>query len=248
MSAEKEYKVELSKFLQCAPDQLFLYWKGRIALYAALKAMGIQSGDEVILPAFTCVVVPNAIIYLGAKPIYVDIDQSTLNTTLDNIQSVISERTKCILIQNTFGLSSQVDEIVAFAKNKGIYTIEDCTHGFGGMYQNAPNGSRSDCSFYSSQWNKPFSTGVGGILLVNNRALIEPIETLNQYLQKPGFKARFMLRVLIFLYKYLITDRSYWVLIRMYRFLSKTGLVIGSSSNDEITSTKRFKCTGKRRC
>lgn len=238
MNKEEEYKIALSQFLACKSDQVFLYWKGRVALYAALKAMGIGKGDEVILPAFTCVVVPNAILYLGATPVYVDVDRKSLNTNLERIKSVVTERTKCILIQNTFGLSSEVDEIAAYGKERGIFTIEDCTHGFGGTYHGKPNGSRSDCSFYSSQWNKPFSTGVGGILLVNNRELLNEIQNVNTSLLHPGLKSRFMLRILIFLYKYLITDRTYWFLVKFYRLLSKVGLVIGSSSNDEITSTK----------
>lgn len=238
MTKEEEYKIALSHFLDCKSDQIFLYWKGRVALYAALKAMGIGKGDEVILPAFTCVVVPNAILYLGATPIYVDIDRSTLNTDLQQIKNVVTERTKCILIQNTFGLSSEVEEITAYGKERGIYTIEDCTHGFGGTYHGKPNGSRSDCSFYSSQWNKPFSTGVGGILLVNNRDLLDKIENVNTTLLHPGLKSRFMLRILIFLYKYILTDTTYWFLVKFYRLLSKVGLVIGSSTNDEITSTK----------
>lgn len=238
MNKEEEYKIALSQFLACKSDQVFLYWKGRVALYAALKAMGIGKGDEVILPAFTCVVVPNAILYLEATPVYVDVDRSSLNTNLERIKSVVTERTKCILIQNTFGLSSEVEEIAAYGKERGIYTIEDCTHGFGGTYHGKPNGSRSDCSFYSSQWNKPFSTGVGGILLVNNRDLLNEIQKVNTSLLHPGLKSRFMLRVLIFLYKYLITDTTYWFLVKFYRLLSKVGLVIGSSSNDEITSTK----------
>ena len=77
------YKIELSRILNCNPQNLFLYWKGRVALYAALKSIGIKENDEIILPAFTCVVVPNAILYLKAKPVYVEIDLE--NYSLVNI-------------------------------------------------------------------------------------------------------------------------------------------------------------------
>ena len=166
-----KYKTELSAFLNVKKDAISLYWKGRVALYTALKSMGISKGDEVIIPAFTCVVVPNAIIYLGATPIYVDIEEQNLCTTKNLIEKKITHKTKCIVIQNMLGLSNEVDEIVLLAKKHGLYTIEDCTHGFGGKYNGLYNGLKSDCSFYSSQWNKPFSTGVGGILLVNNQNL-----------------------------------------------------------------------------
>jgi dTDP-4-amino-4,6-dideoxygalactose transaminase len=238
VNPEKRYKEALADFIGCKPDQFFLFWKGRVALYAALKAIGIQPGDEVIVPAFTCVVVPNAIIYLGAHPVYVDIDPKTLNTSLDLIRKAVTPKTKCILIQNTFGLSSEVDEIIAFAKEKQIPTIEDCTHGFGGMYKGKPNGVRSDFSFYSTQWNKPFSTGVGGILLVNNEAFLDGLRSLNEELVYPGVKSRIVLKLLIIFNKFFITDKTYWMLIRFYRFLSKTGLVVGSSSGEELNSPR----------
>ena len=66
-------KFGLAKYLGINEDCIHLYWKGRVGLYAILRSMGISKGDEVIIPAFTCVVVANAIIYCGAKPVYVDI-------------------------------------------------------------------------------------------------------------------------------------------------------------------------------
>jgi perosamine synthetase len=236
VSPELKYKQALADFIGCDADQFFLYWKGRVALYTALKAIGIQPGDEVVVPAFTCVVVPNAIIYLGAHPVYVDIDLKTLNTSLELIKKVVTPKTKCILIQNTFGLSSEVDEIINYSKELGLSTIEDCTHGFGGEYHGRPNGVRSDFSFFSSQWNKPFSTGVGGILLVNNLEFIDKINNINKELIYPGLKNRIMLKLLIMFNKFFITDWTYWILIRLYRFLSKTGLVVGSSSEGELSS------------
>jgi dTDP-4-amino-4,6-dideoxygalactose transaminase len=237
VNKEYHYKLTLAKSLESNPDQIFCYWKGRVALYTALKAIGVKEKDEVILPAFTCVVVPNAIIYLGAKPVYVDIDKESLNTTLSNIQAATTVKTKCILIQNTFGLSSEVDEIVAFAKSKGIVTIEDCTHGFGGTYRNRPNGVRSDFAFFSTQWNKPFSTGVGGFLLVNNLDYLKSVNEVNKLLIKPGFKKSIILKMLISFKKAFLGDRTYWFFLKLYRFLSKMGLVVGSSSGSEISST-----------
>ena len=129
---ELKYKTEIAKHLRASADDIFLYWKGRVALYAILKAMNIQEGDEVVLPAFTCVVVPNAIKYLGATPIYVDIDAKTYNFNLKQLESKITDKAKVIICQNTFGLSSNVEKVVDFAKMHNIKTIEDCTHGFGG--------------------------------------------------------------------------------------------------------------------
>ncbi|NMC27277.1 MAG: hypothetical protein GYA42_03935, partial [Syntrophomonadaceae bacterium] len=91
---EAEYRGRLAQYLECDPADIFLYWKGRVALYAILKAMGIGAGDEVILQAYTCVVVANAIIYLGATPVYVDIDPATYNLNIDLLEDKITDRTK----------------------------------------------------------------------------------------------------------------------------------------------------------
>lgn len=216
---------------------VFFYWKGRIALYALLKSMGIGKGDEVILPAFSCVVVPNAILYIGATPVYVDIEPDSYNASFKNIEAKVSPKTKLIICQNTFGLSVDVDAITDYAQRKGIYTIEDCTHGFGGSYNNKPNGSWCDAAFYSTQWNKPFSTGIGGISLLNNLKLQDKLEAINAGLIKPSFTEVQMLSALIFIRKNLVSTSNYWLLLKLYRWLSKYKLVIGSSGGDEITGT-----------
>ena len=76
-SLEYQFKQQLASYLDTTADHIYLYYKGRVALYAILQAMQVGKGDEVILPAFTCVVVPNAIKYLGATPVYTDIDPDT---------------------------------------------------------------------------------------------------------------------------------------------------------------------------
>ena len=120
MSLHEKYRSVLASYLGVQEEQVSLYWKGRVALYSVLKAMEIGPGDEVILPGFTCVVVPNAVMYLGATPVYVDINPSTLCCDTASIEQAITPKTKAILIQNMLGLSDQVDEIVAIAKKKGI--------------------------------------------------------------------------------------------------------------------------------
>jgi dTDP-4-amino-4,6-dideoxygalactose transaminase len=234
MNVELTYQSRIAEYLHVDAEQVSLYWKGRVALYTVLKAMGVGPGDEVVLPAFTCVVVPNAILYLGATPIYVDINPTVLCCSAEQIEQVLTPKTKAILIQNMLGLSFEVEEIVSLAKSRGIYTIEDCTHGFGGKHQGVFNGLRSDASFFSSQWNKPFSTGIGGMLVVNNRDLLQSINPLNSNLIKPSTKDQFILFILIWARTYLLKGFTYWTFLRMYRWLSKKGLVVGSSSASEL--------------
>jgi len=252
MKSTAQYQDAIASFLGIDSSRVFLYWKGRVALYAVLKAMRIGPGDEVILPAFTCVVVPNAILYLGAKPVYVDINPSTLCSHAAQIEAAITPSTKAILIQNMLGLSVEVPAIVAMAKAKQIYTIEDCTHGFGGSHQEVYYGLHSDAAFYSSQWNKPFSTGIGGMLVVNKLDLLPEIELVNAALITPSAKERFLLRILLFAKTYLLKGPTYWHLLKGYRWLSKKGWVVGSSSNQEMVGTDMppdyFKAMSKVQC
>jgi dTDP-4-amino-4,6-dideoxygalactose transaminase len=231
------YKKEIAAGLQASASQVSLYWKGRVALYAILKAMGVGKGDEVILPAYTCVVVPNAILYLGAIPVYVDINPATYNADIQSIKQARTARTKAVICQNTFGLSSQVDESALWTKENNIFSIEDCTHGYGGIYNNKPNGSYCDAAFYSTQWNKPFSTGVGGFALINNPSLSEKLQKVNQQLEAPGMKDVLMLKALLFVRKNILTPANYWRMVSLYRWLSKYNIVVGSSRGEEIRGT-----------
>lgn len=238
MSLENKYKAALAAHLACEPEQLALYWKGRVGLYAALRACGVGPGDEVIVQAFTCVVVANAIIYTGASPIYVDIKPDSFNASFEEIKKKVSEKTKVIITQNTFGLSTDLERIAAFCTAHSIICIEDCCHGFGGTYHGKSNGSFGDFAFYSTQWNKPFSTGIGGILRVNTPKYISKIEELNASACAPSLKEKWVLETLIRARRYFLNDLSYWTLIKLYRKLTAWKLVIGSSSPDEITAPK----------
>ena len=235
---DNSYKKVIASILKCNQDQVFFYWKGRVALYAILKAMGVQKDDEIILPAFTCVVVPNAILYLGAKPIYVDISPENYNINIDLLEKTITTRTKVIICQNTFGLSSNIEQMIQIAKRHNLFSIEDCTHGFSGYYNGNPNGSYCDAAFYSTQWNKPFSTGIGGFLVVNNQELINKIEQLEGKKIKPSLMDKTILAFLLFFNRYFVNRYTYWTMIKFYRFLSKNNLIIGSNQGGELCGVK----------
>ncbi len=235
---ERKYKESIASILNCEPENVFLYWKGRVALYAVLKAMGIKNGHEIILPAFTCVVVPNAVKYLNAKPIYVDISPDNYNMDVAKLEEAITAKTKVIICQNTFGLSSNIEKLTEIAKKHNLLTIEDCTHGFGGFYNGEPNGSYCDAAFYSSQWNKPFSTGIGGFLIINNESLIPKIKELEKEKIKPGFTNMLLLYLLLAFRRYFINDNTQHAFTNLYRLLSKHNLILGSSQGNELTGTK----------
>ena len=239
MSIESQlFKSRLSEYLNCEPDTLSLYWKGRVGLYGLLKSLGVNEGDEVILPAYTCVVVPNAIKYLKAKPIYIDVDPKTYNIDPTLIESSITEKTKIIIAQNTYGLSSDIDTIKVIADKYKLKIIEDCTHGFGGKYKDVFNGKNVDAAFFSSQWNKAFSTGIGGIVITTDDSIKHSINSFEESLNAPSFKDRAVLKLQLKLRDFLGYSSMYWSALKFYRFLTSNNIIVGSSAGEEITGVK----------
>jgi perosamine synthetase len=227
----------LGAFLATDSSRIFLFRKGRVALYALLKALGVKQGDEVILPAFTCVVVPNAIVYAGAKPVYVDIEPNTYNIDVSKISVKITGRTKIILAQNTFGLSPDMNAVMEIAIQNGLMVVEDCAHGFGGMYKGKQNGMLADASFYSSQWNKPFSTGIGGMCVVRDKNLAEKVHAIEAQAATPSRMQEMKLKALLYIRKNM-PPSMYWNALRYYRWMSSAGIVPGSSSKQELEDVR----------
>ena len=234
--AQIEFKEAIRVILKNPSIQVTTFWKGRVALYAILKAMGIERGDEVIMPAFTCVVVPNPVIYLGGVPVYVDIDPHTYNMDVNKIETRITKHTKFIIAQNTYGLSSDLDAVNSIAHRHHLTVIEDCAHGFGGYYKGKPNGTVAEAAFYSTQWNKPFSTGLGGIAVTRHQAVAKQLTEFERSYISPSFLEVSLLRVLYGIRTYLLTSQTYWAAIKLYRWLSKHNLILGSSQGEELQS------------
>lgn len=141
---------------------------GRSGFYAILKCLGIKDYDEVILQAFTTVALPNAIIWCGAKPIYIDIDEKTYNIDSKKIEEKITDRTKAIVIQHTFGNPADIDKILEIAKRHNLYVIEDCAHSLGAEYKNKKTGTFGDAAFFSFGRDKVISSVAGGMVVTNN--------------------------------------------------------------------------------
>ncbi|MFN6945110.1 MAG: DegT/DnrJ/EryC1/StrS family aminotransferase [Cytophagaceae bacterium] len=213
---------------------IYAFFKGRVALYAILKAIGVKARDEIILPGFTCVVVPNAIIYLGAKPVYVDINSETFNIDPQLIEEKITEKTKAIIAQHTFGIPADMDKILYIAKKHNLFVIEDSCHALGSKYKGKYVGSFGDAAFFSSQWSKPVTTGLGGWAVVNNSVIRDNMEKIVLEFQKPAVRENIMLRLQYLAYLMFSRPSLFWFAQNTYRALSKVGMTIGSSLPEEL--------------
>jgi perosamine synthetase len=232
------YRQAIAAYLDMPPEHVTLFWKGRVAFSAILEALGI-AGGEVLIPAFTCVVVPNAILYAGARPVYLEIEPVTFHVDLARLESRITPRTRAILAQNTFGLAPPMDELRAVAARRGLALIEDCAHGFGGTYRGRKNGTLADASFFSTQWNKPFSTGLGGIAVTGDPALAARLREIEGSVASPSARERATLGLLLNARAMLGRPEVFALAAAAYRALGRTGIVPGSSDSSEVAGTER---------
>lgn len=221
----------------------FYFFKGRVALYALLKAFGVGAGHRVLLPGYTCIVVPSAVRYLGAISEYTDIDMQSYNSLLPNYESVyarmVDEGTagslKAVIIQHTYGNPNRdTKAIVAWARQKGLYVIEDCAHANGVTIDGQPAGNFGDGAFFSTQWSKPFTTGMGGIAQLNNFNFADEMAALEDSAPSPGLKESLILALQLLAHKLLLRPGIYWFALNSQRALAKAGFFVGSSTTCEL--------------
>lgn len=153
-------------------SKIYFFNSGRSALYSILKSLGIGKEDEVIIQGFTCVAVPDPILWLGAVPIFADVDDS-LNINPDSLEKLITAKTKAIIVQHTFGIPAKLKKIKIIAQKYNIRVIEDCAHSIGGKYDSKLLGSFGDASFFSFGRDKIISSVFGGAAFLRNNKLAE---------------------------------------------------------------------------
>lgn len=146
---------------------------GTAALDAAIDALNIGPGDEVIMPTFTIISCIGQIIRSGAIPVLVDSDPVNWNMDVNAIESKITTRTKAIMVVHIFGLPVDIDPVLEIAKRHNLKVIEDAAQMHGQNYKGRPCGSFGDISTFSFYPNKHITTGEGGMIVTNSEKLAE---------------------------------------------------------------------------
>lgn len=216
-----------------------------MALYAILQALEIGPGDAVVVPGYTCVVVPSAVYFVGAKPLYADIDPATFNITLAEIERVSAgQPVRAVIVQHTYGLPADIGPIRRWATERGIFLIEDCCHALGSRYRDVTDanlelwtevGQLGDAAFFSSQWSKPIATGLGGWAISNNRETSAKLQLFAQEkCAPPALGEATQLALQVGLHKLLFRPSLYWKAQAALRWLAGRGLMVGSSNAAEL--------------
>lgn len=160
---------------------------GTTALHAALLSLGVGKGDEVITTPFTFIASANAILYTGATPVFVDIDEKTYNLNPTLIERKITKRTKAILTVHLFGLPADMEAINKIARKSNLLLIEDACQAHGAVIKNRKCGAIGDIGCFSFYPTKNMTTGEGGIITTNKKALWEKLKLIREH----GMKIRY---------------------------------------------------------
>jgi perosamine synthetase len=158
---------------------------GSVALDAAVAALEIGKGDEVILPTFTIISCAAAIVRAGAIPVVVDCDRNTWNMDVSQIEAKITSRTKAIMVVHIYGLPVDMEPVLALADKYGLYVIEDAAEVHGQTYKGIPCGSFGNISTFSFYPNKHITTGEGGMLLTDDEQLAQRCRSLRNLCFQP---------------------------------------------------------------
>ena len=167
------FENSVKTFLQT--DKYLTVSSGRRALYIGLKSLGLDKGDEVILPAFTTDIVPMVVRTVGAIPIPADVNLDDYNINIESVLERISNRTKAILTVHTFGYPSDLKTLREICDDHHLFLIEDAAPAFGAKYNGKPVGTFGDFGIISFGIGKSISMGGGGGIIASNDELFEKL-------------------------------------------------------------------------
>lgn len=191
---------------------------GRSSLMAILGSLGFEKESEVLLQSFTCNAAVNPIIWSGLKPVYVDCKENTFNIDSEDLKRKIAKKSKAVVVQNTFGLPGEMDEISEICRQNNLVLIEDCAHALGSEYKGKKIGTFGKASFFSFSRDKVVSSVYGGIVATNDDELAKKIR---EYQEKAGYPSYF------WIWQQLEHPVSMnWLILPTYGILGKYVLVL----------------------
>lgn len=163
-----EFEKQFADF--CRVKHAISCCNGTAALHIALLAFGVGPGDEVIVPNLTFVATANAVLYCGAKPVFIDVNEKTWTLDVNLIKGLITKKTKAIIPVHLFGHPADLDPILELARDHGFFVLEDAAESHGAEYNNQVVGGIGDIGTFSFYGNKIMTTGEGGMVVTNNDA------------------------------------------------------------------------------
>lgn len=175
----EQFEKAISKY--CKAKYAVAFSSGTTALFSAYKALGLKDGDEVITTPLTFAATSNMLHFCGAKPVFADVEEKTLNINPEEIIKKITKKTKAIAAVDFAGHPCDYDKILKIAKKNNIALIEDASHALGAEYKGRKAGSFSDMTILSFHPVKHIAAGEGGMVLTNNAEFYKKLKLIRNH-------------------------------------------------------------------
>ncbi len=179
----KELEDNFKKYL--GVKYAFSFNSGRSSLFAILKSLNLEKGSDVLLQAFTCNAVANPLLWANLNPVYIDC-ANDFNIDIEDLKKKITTNTKVLIVQHTFGLPANMDEIISIARQNNLILIEDCAHALGAKFNSKIVGTFGDASFFSFSRDKVISCVYGGMAVTNDDNIGKKLEELQKEFGMPS--------------------------------------------------------------
>jgi perosamine synthetase len=192
-----EFETKFAAFCEC--EHAIAVSNGTVAIHLALRALGVGPGDEVIVPDLSFIATANAVLAAGAKPVFADIETGTLCLDADDVERLVTSRTKAIMPVHLYGHPADMQAINSVARRHGLKVIEDAAEAHGARAYGRRVGGLGDCATFSFFGNKILTSGEGGMITTNDRALAERCRILRDHAmskdkrywhEEPGYNYR----------------------------------------------------------
>lgn len=157
----------------CGVEYCLTVSNGTVALYTALKALGIGPGDEVIVPAMTYIATASAVSLCGAVPVFVDVDSTSCNIDVQKFKSMINEKSRAVIPVHLWGNVCEIKQIVSVANEHNMYVVEDCCQAIGAEFEQQKVGTFGDIGIFSFAPTKSMTCGEGGACITKDYSLYE---------------------------------------------------------------------------
>ncbi|MDI6602753.1 MAG: aminotransferase class I/II-fold pyridoxal phosphate-dependent enzyme [Patescibacteria group bacterium] len=180
-----ELEEEFKKYL--GVKYAISFNSGRSAFLAILGCLDVTQGNEVLLQAFTCNAAVNPIIWSGLKPVFVDCDEKTFNIDIEDLKRKITEKSKVVVVQHTFGLPADMNEILEICQKNNLILIEDCAHSLGATYRDKKIGTFGKAAFFSFSRDKVISSVYGGMAVTNDEELAKKLRDFQEKIGYPSY-------------------------------------------------------------
>lgn len=176
------------------------------AIHLALMALGVKAEDEVIVPEITWIATVEPVLYIGAKPVFVDVLRDSWCIDPKKLEAAITSKTKAIIVVHVYGNMCNMNEIMAIAKKHNLVVVEDAAEALGSEYMGMKAGSIADVGVFSFHGTKTMTTGEGGVLITNNESVYEKAKILNDHGRNPKDPENKMFWMRDYGYKYKISN------------------------------------------